>query len=122
MTGRIPMLRPSNGQIFAYTVGTAGSLQAESTGYIPDNAIPPLPIYAIQANGKSWLYVLNEGDNANTTVSQSGIAAYLITNPFQASPIIGQTGAQAEPVPVLGAFLRIRPTSTSTPLISTPRR
>jgi 6-phosphogluconolactonase (cycloisomerase 2 family) len=83
----------SNGQIFAYTVGTAGALQAESTGYIPDNGNFSLPIYAIQANGKSWLYVLNEGDNASTTVSQSGIAAYLITNPYQASPIIGQTGA-----------------------------
>lgn len=82
----------SNGQIFAYTVGTAGSLQAESTGYIPDNANYSLPIYAIQANGKSWLYVLNEGDNANTTVSQSGIAAFTITTPYQASPISGQTG------------------------------
>jgi 6-phosphogluconolactonase (cycloisomerase 2 family) len=84
---------PSNGQIFAFTVGTAGSLQAEPNGLIPDNSNFSRPNYAIQASGKSWLYVLNEGDNANTTVSQSGIAAFLITNPYAVSPIIGQTGA-----------------------------
>ncbi len=83
---------PSNGQIFAYNVGSGGSLQALANGYIPDNATYSKPIYAIQANGKSWLYILNEGDNANTTVAQSGIAAFTVTTPFQATPISGQTG------------------------------
>jgi hypothetical protein len=83
---------PTNGQIFAYTVGTAGSLQAEANGYIADSAAYSKPVYAIQANGKSWLYVLNEGDNANTTLSQSGIAAFVITTPYEVSPISGQTG------------------------------
>jgi Lactonase, 7-bladed beta-propeller len=83
---------PSNGQIFAFTAGTNGSLQSLANGNIPDNSNFSRPILALQANGKSWLYVLNEGDNANTTVAQSGIAAYTITTPFQASPISGQTG------------------------------
>ncbi len=88
----------TNGQIFAYTPGTNGSLQAEANGYIPDNAAYSKPIYAIVANGKSWLYILNEGDNSSATTPQSGIAAFTITNPYQVSPIanggqIGGTGA-----------------------------
>jgi 6-phosphogluconolactonase (cycloisomerase 2 family) len=42
--------------------------------------------------------VLNQGNNASTTTPQSGIAAFLITTPYQLSPIanggqIGGTGA-----------------------------
>jgi 6-phosphogluconolactonase (cycloisomerase 2 family) len=86
---------PTNGQIFAYTVGTAGALQAEPNGYIPDSAAYSKPIYAIQAsgNGKNFLYILNEGDNASTTTPQSGIAAFVITSPFQVTAISGQTGS-----------------------------
>jgi|SRR6185437_9785842 len=88
----------TNGQIFAYTPGSNGSLQAEANGYIPDNAAYSKPIYAIVANGKSWLYILNEGDNSSATTPQSGIAAFTITTPYQVSPIanggqIGGTGA-----------------------------
>jgi hypothetical protein len=88
----------TNGQIFAYTPGSNGSLQAEANGYIPDNAAYSKPIYAIVANGKSWLYILNQGDNSSATTPQSGIAAFTITNPYQVSPIanggqIGGTGA-----------------------------
>src|SRR5579863_4167312 len=86
---------PTNGQIFAYTVGNAGSLQSQPNGYIPDNAGYSKPIYAIQAsgNGKNFLYILNEGDNASTTAAQSGIASFFITTPFQVTPIPGQNGA-----------------------------
>jgi 6-phosphogluconolactonase (cycloisomerase 2 family) len=73
-------------------VGAGGSLQAIANGYIPDNKAFTNPIFAIQANGKNWLYVLNEGDNTNPNIAQSGIAAYTITTPFQAAPIAGQTG------------------------------
>ena len=88
----------TNGQIFAYTPGSNGSLQAEANGYIPDNAAYSKPIYAIVASGKSWLYILNEGDNSSATTPQSGIAAFTITTPYQVSPIanggqIGGTGA-----------------------------
>jgi 6-phosphogluconolactonase len=88
----------TNGQIFAYTPGTNGSLQAQANGYIPDNPAYSRPIYAIMANGKSWLYILNQGDNSSPTTPQSGIAAFTITNPYQLTPIanggqIGGTGA-----------------------------
>jgi 6-phosphogluconolactonase (cycloisomerase 2 family) len=83
----------SNGQIFAYSLESGGALQAEPNGYTPDNAAYSFPNYAITSNNGKWLYVLNHGDNTNTTTAQSGIAAFIITTPFQLSPISGQTGA-----------------------------
>lgn len=84
---------PTNGQIFAYSAGSNGSLQAESNGYYADNSLYSFPNQVIAANNGKWLYVLNQGDNANTTVAQSGIAAFQIVNPYQLQPIAGQTGA-----------------------------
>ena len=88
---------PSNGQIFAYTIQN-GALQAESNGYTPDNAAYSFPNYVIAANGNKWLYVLNQGDNSNPNIPQSGIAAFQIVNPYQLQPIsnggqVGGTGA-----------------------------
>ena len=83
---------PTNGQMFAFTVGSGGSLQAVANGYIPDSKAFNKPVYVIQANGKNWVYVLNEGDNADTTVAQSGIASFTLLSPFQLTPITGQTG------------------------------
>jgi hypothetical protein len=88
----------TNGQIFAFTPGTNGSLQAEANGYFADNPAYSKPVYAIAANGKSWLYILNQGDNASATTPQSGIAAFTITSPYNLTPIanggqIGGTGA-----------------------------
>ena len=37
--------------------------------------------------------ILNQGDNANTTNAQSGIASFKLTNPFQLQPISGATGS-----------------------------
>jgi len=89
---------PTNGQIFAYTLGTNGALQAEANGYYPDNSAYSYPNYVLAANNGKWLYVLNQGDNANTSLPQSGIAAFEIVNPYQLQPIanggqIGGTGA-----------------------------
>jgi hypothetical protein len=94
----------SNGQIFAYSLGSAGALQAEPNGYIPDYSAYTYPNYVIAANNGKWLYVLNRGDNTNTTNPQSGIAAFIITTPFQLSPIAsgGQTsGTGAGPMCIL---------------------
>ena len=77
----------TNGQIFAYTLGTNGALQAEANGYYADNSAYTNPNYAIAANNGKWLYVLNQGDNTNTTIAQSGIAAFLIVTPYQLQPI-----------------------------------
>ena len=41
----------------------------------------------IAANNGKWLYILNQGDNTNTTNTQSGIAGFTINQPFQLSPI-----------------------------------
>jgi hypothetical protein len=84
---------PTHGQIFAFTPGSNGSLQAEADGYIPDNPTYSYPNYVIQANGKSFVYVLNRGDNADTTNAQSGIASFKLTNPFLLQPISGATGS-----------------------------
>ena len=86
----------TNGQLFAYTLGSNGALQAESNGYTADNPAYSKPIYAISSSGsssKNFLYVVNEGDNASTTTAQSGIAAFQIVNPFQLQPIAGLAGA-----------------------------
>ncbi|MGC1423424.1 MAG: beta-propeller fold lactonase family protein [Terracidiphilus sp.] len=88
----------SNGQIFAYSLGSGGALQAEPNGYIADNPAYSYPNYVIASNNGKWLYVLNRGDNTNTTTPQSGIAAFTITTPYQLLPIanggqIGGTGA-----------------------------
>ena len=91
--------QPTNGQIFAYTLGANGSLQAEATGRYNDNAAYSYPNYVIAANNGKWLYILNQGDNANTTTPQSGIAAFqIVASPFQLQTIsnggqIGGTGA-----------------------------
>jgi len=84
----------TNGQIFAYTLGSNGALQAEANGYYADNSAYSYPNYAIAANNGKWLYVLNQGDNASSTTPQSGIAAFQIVNPYQLQPIAngGETG------------------------------
>jgi 6-phosphogluconolactonase len=83
----------TNGQLFAFTLGSNGSLQAEANGYYPDNTAYTNPNYVIAANNGKWLYVLNQGDNSSPTNPQSGIAAFTITNPFQLAPI--SNGGQA---------------------------
>ncbi len=82
----------TNGQIFAYTT-TNGSLQAEPNGYYPDDPTFTNPNLVIASNNGKWLYVLNQGDNTSTTNTQSGIAAFTITQPYQLTPIAngGQT-------------------------------
>jgi hypothetical protein len=84
---------PTNGQIFAFKPGTNGSLQAEADGYTPDNPTYSYPNYVLAANGKSFVYILNQGDNASTTNAQSGIASFKLLNPFQLQQISGATGS-----------------------------
>ena len=91
----------THGQIFAYSAGSNGALQAQSNGYYADDPTLSNPNYVIAASGGKWLYVLNHGDNSNTTNTQSGIAAFTITQPYQLSPIANQgqaagTGAGPE--------------------------
>jgi 6-phosphogluconolactonase len=66
-------------QILPYTIGTNGALQQQTGGAVPDDVTESNPIYAIVAapNAK-WLYLANQGSNANNTNSQSGITGYVI--------------------------------------------
>jgi hypothetical protein len=94
----------THGQIFAYSSGSNGALQAQANGYYADDPTLSNPNYVIAANSGKWLYVLNQGDNSNPNSAQSGIAAFTITQPYQLSPIAngGQTaGTGAGPQCIL---------------------
>jgi hypothetical protein len=94
----------THGQIFAYSSGSNGALQAQANGYYADDPTLSNPNYVLAANNGKWLYVLNQGDNTNTTNTQSGIAGFTINQPFQLSPIAngGQTaGTGAGPQCIL---------------------
>ncbi|MDE3199315.1 MAG: beta-propeller fold lactonase family protein [Acidobacteriota bacterium] len=74
-----PVTSPS--QILPYTIGSNGALQSQTGGAVPDDPSLSNPIYLISAGGTGggkWVYVLNQGDNSNTNVQQSGIAGYVI--------------------------------------------
>jgi 6-phosphogluconolactonase (cycloisomerase 2 family) len=71
-----PITAPS--QILPFNVGTNGALQAQTGGAVPDDPSLSNPIFLITESKGKWVYVLNEGDNANTNNPQSGIAGYTI--------------------------------------------
>ena len=78
----------TNGQLLAYTVGANGALQAQPNGVIADDPTQTNPVFLIAESKGTWLYIANQGDNTNTQVSQSGIAAYTITpSPYNLTPI-----------------------------------
>ena len=121
--GRNTNVPSSNGQIFAYSAGVKRMRCRRSlTAYIPDYSAYTFPNYVIAANNGKWLYVLNQGDNSNTTNPQSGIAAFIITTPFQLIANCQWRPDQRHRRRSACAFLRIRPTSSSTPPTSTVRQ
>lgn len=68
-------------QILPYTVGSNGALQAQTGGAVPNDANASNPMYMVTAGGSAggkWVYVLNQGDNTDTTVPQSGITGFRI--------------------------------------------
>lgn len=71
-------------QILPYTVGANGSLQAETTGAVPDDPSMSNPIYLMIEAKNHFLYVANQGDNIIGPNPESGITGYFLTqNPFQ---------------------------------------
>src|SRR3569833_1886852 len=94
----------THGQIFAYSAGSNGALQAQANGYYADDPTLSNPNYVLAANNGKWLYILNQGDNTNTTNAQSGIAGFTINQPVQLCPIaiVGHTaGTGAGPQCIL---------------------
>lgn len=81
----------THGQIFAYSIGSNGSLQAQSNGYAADDPLYSNPTQIIAAaNSKPWVYLMNTGDNIDTTSPQSGITVYQVLSPFQLQEKSGQ--------------------------------
>jgi len=79
-------------QILPFTAGTGGSLQAEPSGIIPDDATLANPIYLMVESKGKWLYVANQGNNTAGPNANSGIAGYFLTTApsFQLSFIAGE--------------------------------
>jgi len=68
----------SPSQILPFAVGSNGALQAQTGGAVPDDPTQSNPtVLLVEAKGK-WVYVANQGNNANTTNAQSGIAGYIV--------------------------------------------
>jgi 6-phosphogluconolactonase (cycloisomerase 2 family) len=85
------------GQILPFSIGTGGALQAQTGGAVPDDASLSNPTYLLVESKGKFLYVVNTGNNTNTTNPQSGIAGYVIDpSTHQLSFIAGEpfgTGA-----------------------------
>jgi len=68
----------SHSQILPFTVGTGGALLAQTGGIVPDDPTLSNPIYVLTESKGKFVYVANEGNNTDTTNSQSGLAGYVI--------------------------------------------
>jgi 6-phosphogluconolactonase (cycloisomerase 2 family) len=68
----------STSQILPFSVGTGGALQAQTGGVVPDDPTLANPIYLLVESKGKFLYVANQGNNAQGTNAQSGIAGYVI--------------------------------------------
>jgi len=68
----------SASQILPYSVGTGGALEPQIGGIVPDDPTLSNPIYLLVESKSKFLYVANQGNNTNTTNSQSGLAGYVI--------------------------------------------
>jgi len=85
-------------QILPYSVGTNGALQAQPGGIVPDDPTLANPIYLLVESKGKFIYVLNQGNNAQGANAQSGMAGYFLTTTpaYQLSYIAGEpfgTGA-----------------------------
>lgn len=81
-------------QILSYTVGTGGSLQAQTNGVTPDDPTLGNPVWllSLQASGGTFVYVANQGNNIQGQNSGSGLAGYFLTSTpsYQLSFIAGE--------------------------------
>jgi hypothetical protein len=65
-------------QILPFSIGTNGALQAQTGGVVPDDPTLNNPIYLIVESKTKFAYVINQGNNAQGTNAQSGIAGYVL--------------------------------------------
>jgi 6-phosphogluconolactonase len=77
-------------QIIPFSVGTGGSLQAQTGGAVPTDAGGTDPLFILVESKSKWAYVSNYGNNSSTTNSQSDITGYDInTTTKQLIPMPG---------------------------------
>jgi DNA-binding beta-propeller fold protein YncE len=79
-------------QILPFTVGSNGSLQAQTGGIIPDDPTLANPIQLMLESKGKFLYVANQGNNTSGPNPNSGLAGYFLTSSpaFQATFIAGE--------------------------------
>ena len=91
-SGFLPGTYPS--QILPFTVGTGGSLQAQTSGIVPDDSTLANPVWLLQEQGSQgkFIYVANQGNNVQGNNAASGLAGYFLTTSpaFQLSFIAGE--------------------------------
>jgi Lactonase, 7-bladed beta-propeller len=68
----------SASQILPFTVGGGGSLQAETSGIIPDAPTLANPIQVLVESKNKYVYVANLGNNTTGPNPESGIAGYAL--------------------------------------------
>jgi len=66
------------GQILPFSLGSGGALQAQTGGTVPDDATLANPIFLLVESKGKFLYVANQGNNAQGTNPTSGLAGYVI--------------------------------------------
>jgi 6-phosphogluconolactonase (cycloisomerase 2 family) len=66
-------------QFLPFTIGSGGSLAAEQSGAIPDNAAQANPIQLMVESKGKYLYVANQGNNTAGNNPASGVSAYFLT-------------------------------------------
>jgi hypothetical protein len=79
-------------QILPFTVGTNGSLQAQTGGIVPDDPTMANPTQLLVESKGKFVYLANQGNNTTGNNPNSGIAAYLLnTSPsYQLTFIPGE--------------------------------
>jgi hypothetical protein len=66
-------------QVLPFTIGTGGSLQAQTGGAVPDDPNASNPIFLVSESKGKWVYLANQGSNSSGgTVTQNGIVGYVI--------------------------------------------
>jgi lactonase family protein with 7-bladed beta-propeller len=68
----------ASSQILPYSLGPNGALQPQTGGVVPDDPTLNNPIYMIVETKGKFIYVANQGNNAQGTNAQSGLAGYVI--------------------------------------------
>ena len=82
----------SQSQILPFTVGSNGSLQAQTGGVVPDDPTLANPIQLVVESKGTCVYVANQGNNVTGPNPNSGIAGYFVTSSpsFQLTFIAGE--------------------------------